>query len=119
MNQRAKVTSIDALREFRAMLTVYQDAMRDAAELLMLEARRGVAWVDDRPNYWQNKVRRLEQDLIAAKQTLEQCMCRHVGDTPASCIDEKKAINRIKMQLDEAHRKVKIARGWKVNWRNS
>jgi hypothetical protein len=115
VNQRAKVTSIDALREFRAMLTVYQDAMRDAAEMLAMECRRGVGWVEERPNYWQTKVRRLEEDLVAAKQALEQCMCRHVGDTPASCIDEKKAIARIKVQLDEAHHKVKAARAWKIN----
>lgn len=115
MNQRAKVTSIDALREFRAMLSVYQDAARDAAEILALECRRGVGWVEERPNYWQSKVRRLEEDLVAAKAALEQAMCRHVGDTPASCIDEKKAIARIKLQLEEAHRKVKISRGWKTN----
>ncbi len=115
MNQRAKVTSIDALREFRAVLTIYQDAMRDASEMLALECRRGVSWVEERPNYWQTKVRRLEEEMLAAKQALEQCMCRHVGDTPASCIDEKKAIARIKIKLDDAHRKVKIARAWKVN----
>jgi chromosome segregation ATPase len=115
VNQRAKVTSIDALREFRAMLNVYQDAVRDAAEMLALEARRGVAWVDERPNFWQSRSRRLEEDLVAAKAALEQAMCRHLGDTPASCIDEKKAINRIKAQLEDARRKVKVARGWKVS----
>jgi hypothetical protein len=115
MSQRAKVTSIDALRDFRAMLSIYQDAARDAAELLAMECRRGVNWVAERPNYWENKVRRLEQDLVAAKAALEQAMCRHVGDTPASCVDEKKAIARIKVQLDEAQRKVKLARGWKTN----
>lgn len=114
MTQQAKVTKIDALREFRAALINYLEAIRDSSELLLHEGRRGVGWVEDeRPSYWPAEVRRLDEQLVAVKTTLEQCMLRQILDTRRSCIDEKKQVTAVKGRLDRARDKVKVARGWK------
>ena len=114
MSGQANVTQIDALKHFRSVLVKYQDSLRDACEMLSHEGGRGVDWVDvDRSSYWPGQVRRLEEDLVAAKNALEQCMLRGFGDDRPSCIDEKKAVTRIKARLDTAREKVKQTRQWK------
>ena len=115
MSQQANVTQIDAVRHFRGVLVQYQAALRDACELLTHEAGRGVDWVEtDRASYWPAEERRLDEALLAAKNALEQCNLRSMGDTRASCIDEKKAVQRLKARLDRARRKVKETRAWKA-----
>ena len=114
MSQQAKVTQIDALREFRAALVVYLKAVRDGSDHLLHEGRRGVSWVqDDRPVFWPAEVRRLDNALVEAKAALEQCQARQMIDQRRSCIDEKKAITRVKGRLERARDKVKLSRSWK------
>lgn len=115
MSQQAEVRSIQALREFRAALIQYQNALRDSAESLLMEGRRGIEWVQsDRPSYWPGRVRRLDDALLEAKQALEQCEARGFGENrSSSCIDEKKAVARLKSNLDTARQKVQVSRSWR------
>jgi len=114
MSSQANVTQIDAIKHFRGVLVQYQAALRDACELLMHEGNRGVDWVEtDRGAYWSAEVRRLDEALVAAKNALEQCRARALGDDRPSCIDEKKAVARLKAKLDNARAKVKQTRAWK------
>ena len=115
MSQQANVTQIDAIKHFRSVLVQYQAALRDACELLNYEGGRGVDWVDvDRASYWPAEVRRLEEALVAAKNALEQCNLRAYGDSRASCIDEKKAVQRTNSRLNHAREMVKKTRSWKM-----
>lgn len=114
MSKQAHVTQIDAIKHFRAVLIQYQAALRDGCELLTHESNRGVDWVEtDRAGYWPAEVRRLEEQLVAAKNALEQCNLRAVGDDRPSCIDEKKRVVRVKARLERARKKVNQTRQWK------
>jgi hypothetical protein len=114
MSQQANVTQIDALKHFRSVLVEYQARLRDACDMLTHEGNRGVDWIDtDRAAYWPARVRRLEEELVAAKNALEQCMLRGFDDVRPSCIDEKKRVAQLKTKLDHARTKVKETRAWK------
>ena len=114
MSQQANVTQIDAIKHFRAVLVQYQAALRDACELLMHEGTRGIDWVEtDRSSFWPSEVRRTDEALLAAKNALEQCVIRAVGDDRPSCIDEKKAVDRLKNRLEKSRGKVKETQSWK------
>jgi hypothetical protein len=116
MSGQAKVTQIGALRDFRGTLILYQEALRDATQMLLVEMRRGVDWVqEDRPRYWPAQVRRLDEALVAAKNALEQCLARKFDDHQPMCYDEKKHVNAVKTRLETAREKVKIARTWRAN----
>ena len=115
VSQQANVTQIDAIKHFRTVLVQYQNALRDACELLQHEGNRGIDWVEtDRASYWPSEVRRTDEELVAAKNALEQCMSRVVGDDRPSCMDEKKNVARLKTRMDRARTKVKESRSWKA-----
>lgn len=114
MNQQAKITKIEALREFRATLILYQQALSDSAEMLLMEMRRGVGWVEtDRTAYWPARARQLDEDLVDAKNELEQCEARAVEDQRRSCYAEKKKVTAVKQKLESARQKIKLVRKWR------
>jgi hypothetical protein len=116
MSGQAKVTQIGAIRDFRGTLIVYQAAVREAAEMLLVEMRRGVDWVqEDRPRYWPARVRQLDEALVAAKNALEACLARKFDDHQPMCYDEKKVVNAVKVRLETAREKAKEARSWRAN----
>src|SRR5438105_13737992 len=70
MSESARVTSIDALRDWKEALCVFK---QDAAEALCaneMEIRRFFDWLDEQTKYWQNEVRRREDLVVQARNAL-------------------------------------------------
>jgi hypothetical protein len=71
MPERAKVTSLEALEDFRAKLIVYRDKASRVLDEVSDDVTRTRVWLEsERPAYWQNQIRRLNRDLETAQQEL-------------------------------------------------
>ena len=111
--QTANITSLDALRSFRAALVKFAAQVEAALVALELEGRRPVEWVEDRSRYWPQQAR-LSSDVVAeAKQALERCQIRIASEDVKYCYDERKALEKAKRRLQLCEEKVQAARRWR------
>src|SRR5271165_1929842 len=68
MSTQAEVHSIEALKDFRAVLALYSDDTLAALGAVEAEIRRTTQWLQqDRPVYWQDQLKRRREEVAAAK----------------------------------------------------
>jgi hypothetical protein len=111
MSQSARVTSIDALREWKEALVSFRADAQEALIATDLEIRRFFDWLDQQIKFWQAEVRRREDLLQQAKSDLlrKQLRTTPTGREPDTT-DEKKAVRRAQERLRNAEEKVERAR---------
>ena len=101
MNRTARVTSIEAVRAFKAALQKYQRAMSDSLSSMSAETNRAVEWLQsDMMAYWPNQVRDSSDELAEAKNALARKELSLGSDDKRSAYEEKKAVQQAK----ERHR---------------
>lgn len=100
MNRPANVQSIDALRQFRAALITYAEALQDVLDTLRIESQRTVDCVrHDRLAYWRRQVRVAEQGLTSALDRLQNKTLTLDGRDRPSATEEKQAVQRSRQRL--------------------
>jgi hypothetical protein len=111
----ANVTSLDALRSFRAALVRFAADVEAALVALELEARRPVEWIEgDRSRYWPQQVRKASEMVSEARLALERSEVRISGEDTKYCYDERKALEQAKRRLELAEEKTRAVRRWRV-----
>jgi hypothetical protein len=116
--QSANVTSLDALRGFRAALVKFGEEVEGALVALDLEGRRPVDWVEmDRTRYWPQQWRKASEALTEARLTLDRCQVRVSSEDPKYCYDERKAVEKAKRRMELAEEKIQATKRWKVEMR--
>src|SRR4051812_34045853 len=96
----ANVTSLDALRGFRAALVRFGADVETALVALELEARRPVEWIEgDRSRYWPQQVRRASEMVSEARLALSRCEVRISSEDTKYCYDERKSLEKTKRRL--------------------
>ena len=114
MNQQARVTSIEAIHQFRAELRRYEEKVRDTLEQLLHESRRAIEWVEgDRSSYWPNEMRKSENRLASARNDLERAKMSKLSDESKDCYDEQKLVELCQMRLRLSEDKIKVVRRWR------
>ncbi len=113
MNQSANVTSIDAVRAFRAALVNFEENARDAVTCLELEIRRAVNWIEvDRRRYWPTQVKQASEELAQARNALERCQLKYGSEEAPSCYEQKKNYERAKRRLRYCEEQVRKVKHW-------
>jgi len=112
MSESAQVSSIDALRQFRAKLCEFGVDGLESLAAVEMEIRHVQDWLAQQVKFWQLQTRDRGEDVSRAKAAL----VRHewgskdgkgVGTTEAE-VEVKKAKHR----LEEAEAKIEITRRW-------
>jgi hypothetical protein len=114
MNGGARVSSIDAVREFRAALVAFAHEAREALSSHELELRRSLQWLlEEQPQHWQQEIRRSDDAVTQARIELERRLNSRLpgGETP-SCMEERKALARARARHDRAMEKAAAMRKW-------
>jgi hypothetical protein len=110
MPERAKVTSLEAIEDFRAKLIVYRDKASRVLDEVSDDVTRTRVWVEnDRPVFWQNQIRRLTRDLEAAQQELFSAQLSGLRD---ASYGQQAAIQKARRAIQAAEEKAKIVRQW-------
>jgi len=109
----ANITSLDALRSFRAALVKFVEQMESALVALELEGRRSVDWVEDRCRYWPQQARLASDAVAEARQSLDRCQVRVASEDVKYCYDERKALEKAKRRLQLCEDKIQAARRWR------
>jgi DNA repair exonuclease SbcCD ATPase subunit len=113
----ARVTSVEAIRDFRGSYLVYCDEAKQALEAADGEARRMKDWISYQAQVWKKAIRECEEKLSQAKNALfrKELQKTAAGRTP-DVIEEKKAVARAKEALEHAHKKLANCKRWEVEF---
>lgn len=107
----ANVQSLDALRDIRVALILFQERAISAMGSLRTQIDRTRAWLEqDRPLYWRDQERRAYDSVASARVAYETCRLKTVGGRHSECIEEKVALQRAKGRLDFCQQKVDAVR---------
>ncbi|MGE0605866.1 MAG: hypothetical protein AB7O62_01980 [Pirellulales bacterium] len=111
---QARVTSVQAIADFRACLISFGAQVRDALTSVNLETRRTLEWILDRqPSFWEAEIRRWSDNVLEAKKDLHRCRSWPTpGGGVPSCLEEKKALDRAKIMLGRAEEKLVVTKRW-------
>src|SRR5262245_51525588 len=93
MSQRAQVTSIEVLRDFKVGLAVFCEDAAEALCAIEIEIRRTLDWLEhDRLNYWQNEIRHRREEVAQALTDLNRVKLARSSGHMLDCIEQKQAL---------------------------
>lgn len=113
----ANVTSIAAVREFRAALIQFADEAGSALESMSAQVHRSLNWVEhERPPYWQQQIKLAFDEVAQTRTRLESCLLRTVAGHRPTCIEEKQDHARAKRRLEYCQQMVPQVKQWGVKF---
>jgi hypothetical protein len=108
MSQFARVTSIDALREFRAALIEFADTGRSALGEALSEVQRTVWWIqNEMRDHWQRELKQRSNKLAEARTDLARAQMQQRSD-----VTERKAVQAAVRRVEEAEEKLRQIKKW-------
>jgi hypothetical protein len=106
MAESANISSIDAIREFRAALGTFIEDSRNALTSVEMENRRLNEWVKNTQRlYWINEVKRRREKMNEIRGELHRRKLSGAGDTEA-----KEAVRIAKNRLQVAEQKFEVVK---------
>lgn len=114
MADRARVHSIDALRDFRPALVKFIDECAVALSSADSDAGRAVLWIKtDRIPYWKREIRVRTDELNRAKTELvAKQSLKAIDKDSRSTVDERKQIDKAKRRIAEAEQRLASCKRW-------
>jgi hypothetical protein len=112
MRKAARVTSIDALKDFKRVLAEFTAVANTALGEADAYVRRTTSWIEDQqPTYWKAERRKRTARLGEAKNELFRAQVDS-GDALVSATLERRAVERAQAALDEAETKLANTKRW-------
>jgi chromosome segregation ATPase len=112
MSLSARVTSIEALKEFRASLCRFGHDAKEAVGATELEIRRISDWLESQLNYWQREMRVRQEQVARAKAELSQRQWGQRDGRGPGTTDQEIALEKAIRRLQEAEAKMEKTRQW-------
>jgi len=110
MPDRAKVSSLEALEDFRARLIVYRDKAARVLDEVGDEVTRTRLWLEnDRPAYWQNQIRQRTRELEQAQQELFSAQLSGLREASYT---QQAAVQKCRRAIHEAEDRLKVVKQW-------
>jgi len=109
----ARVTSLQALMDFRAAVVTFLERARAGVGSLRQETQRTLLWLEqEQPRYWNEEVRRGFDRVAAARTAYESCRMRTVAGHRSACIEEQQALRKAKQRLEYCQSQQEVVRRW-------
>jgi hypothetical protein len=110
MAQRAVVSSIEAIEQFRSQLIVYLSRARPTVEEVSVEVQRVRSWLESEQRvHWENQLKRRSRALQEAQAALFSAKMSNLKDDSSL---ELLAVQRAKRAVEEAEDKLRVVRKW-------
>jgi hypothetical protein len=113
MTSQAEVHSIEALKDFRAMLALYAEDTLAALGAVEAEVRRTVQWLQqDRPVYWQEQIKRRRELVASARSEVFRRKLQKKPDYSPSMSEPMEILRRAEASLQDAEKRLAMVRKW-------
>jgi hypothetical protein len=114
MAEFARVTSIEALRNFKGALADFAEQVGLALSEAQSDVQRTVAWLsNDRLMHWQREFKKRQEKLALAKSELFRKQMES-NDTRTSAVVERKNVAKAERLVEEAEEKLKNVKKWRT-----
>jgi len=113
LSSQADVRSIDALKDFRAVLALYAEEAQGALGAVKMEAKRTLNWLHhNRKTYWTEQVKRSREEVATARaEVARRRLAKTAEHTPAMS-EQKELLRRAEARLRDAEMKVQLIKKW-------
>lgn len=112
MSQFARITSLDALREFKAAIADFAEQASLSLSEAQSDAQRTIWWIqNDRYAHWQREKKKRTDKLAQAKADLFRAQLAS-SDTRTSAVVERKNLAKAQHLLDESEEKLRCIKKW-------
>jgi hypothetical protein len=113
LSNQADVRSIDALKDFRAVLALYAEEAQGALGAVKMEARRSLNWLHhDRKTYWSEQVKRARESVSSARAEVSRRRMAKTADHTPAMSEQLELLRKAEARLREAEMKVVLVRKW-------
>ena len=113
MNGSAGVHSVAALEELKNVIAKFQTEGKEALAVTEMAVNRSLEWFqNDLLKQWQSEYRKREEAVTNARADLERCRMQSFGDRTPDCTDQKVALKKAQLRLEEAEQKIKAVKKW-------
>jgi len=112
MSEFARVTSIDALRDFRADLCTFGERAKNGLSTVQMAIQRTLDWLDGQAKHWQREARYWDDAVNSARTELARRKMIRIGDRAPDTTEQEKILRAAQHRLEEAEAKLKITRRW-------
>ncbi len=113
MRKAARVTSIDALKDFKRFLAEFTSLAMTSLSEAQAHVRRTTTWVEhEQPSYWKNERRKRATRLAEAKNELFRAQVAAADDQVSATL-ERRAVERAQGAVDEAETKLANTKRWR------
>lgn len=110
MPDSAKVTSLEAIEDFRAKLIVYRDKASRVLDEVGDQVTRTRLWLEtDRPAHWQSQIKQHTRELEQAQQELFSAQLSGLRDASYA---QQAAVQKCRLAIREAEERVKLVKQW-------
>lgn len=110
MEQQAKVTSVDALENFRASLILFLSKGKPALEEVMHEVVRTRLWIEnEQRTYWEREIKTRRRKLEQAQAELFSARISKIQEVSAA---QQLAVHHAQRALDAAQDKMRMLKKW-------
>lgn len=110
MPDRAQVSSVDALKAFRADLIVFLSKARPTLEEVSDEVMRTKSWlVNEQSSFWENQKRRRSRELERAQAEL---FSARISGLSTESSAQQMAVHKARRAVDEADAKLALLKRW-------
>ena len=116
----ANVRSIEAVRDFRVALLIFQQNVTDALMTMQEQVYSALEWMEnDRPRHWHQQELKAFDQISEARIALEGArMRKSMDDYRPSLIEEKQALRDAKDRLAFCQEKMRIDRAMCIKIRH-
>ena len=112
MTQFARVSSLDAIRGFKAALANFSEQADLALSESVSDVQRTIFWIQsDRRAHWQREIKKRTEKVNQAKAELFKKQLES-NDTRTSAVTERKNLAKVQAALDEAEQKLALVKKW-------
>lgn len=113
MSTGARVTSVEALRDFQIVLAKCCEAMRDALISNDMVLRRTLDWVQyDQSRHWKKQINVRQEELAQAKGELERRQMSKMSGYELDTTEQVEAVRVAKYRLEVAYEKSENCARW-------
>jgi hypothetical protein len=113
MASSARVTSVQAIADFKVALLGFCQEAKEVLSTVEMEIRRTMDWVQrDQLPYWQREIRNRHEEVAQAKADLFRKQLTRISGQNPDYLEERKALRLAHFRLEEAEDKVQICRSW-------
>jgi len=113
MSEAAKVTSVEALKDFREAIASFRDDAKNALVTVQMENRRAIDWLQNHQRlYWNEELKRRRERQAMALTDLHR---KRLQASPGSVVrdtEQKEAVRATLAKVREAEAKVETVKKW-------